>query len=80
MSVRERYLAVRVSSHEMGRYRLIRPANADERTDTLLNPREIVVLFQKENYKPVVSLIRGGSKNWVVDAFGMEVEHPKEFL
>lgn len=75
----ERYLALKLSSEQSSRYRLIRPAYPEEHTDTALVPREIVVRFCKSAYQPVVTLFRGASGRWVVDVAGMEVEQEPEF-
>lgn len=78
----ERYLAIKVSSDQPLRYRLVAPAKPTDRTDTALVPKQIVVLLKSANcWQAVISLSVGGITNRLItDAFGIQVEVPDELI
>ncbi len=74
-----RYLALRVASDTgRNRYRLVCPANDDDRTGDLGSdnlPHQAVLNLKNDDFwRPVVSLTLGGSGKLVTDAVGISVE------
>lgn len=82
MSSHERYLALKVSSDQPLRYRLVAPAKPTDRTDTARVPKQLVVLLKSVDcWRAVISLSVGGITNRLItDAFGIEVEAQENLI
>jgi hypothetical protein len=71
-----RYLALYVESAQPLRFRLVREAYQDERTDY---PKQVVLNLDIDVYVPVVTVRPGPYGLLVTETHGIEVEIPSSF-